>query len=221
MNILNLPQRAASSTVAIIGVTAVVLVFAAVLSMAKGFEKTMTTAGSSDSAIVLRAGSTAELTSGLSNEQATIVSQAPGVLADGDDPIASPELFVIVDVKKRATNNDANVPLRGVGDRAFDVRSSIELVEGRMFETGRNEMIVGRAVQQEFVGLDVGSAVSLGRVDWAVVGVFEANGSVSESEIWTDSRVLQDAYRRGTSYQSVRVRLEDGDSIAVLQQAAQ
>jgi putative ABC transport system permease protein len=219
LNILNLPQRAASSVVAIIGVTAVVLVFAAVLSMAKGFERTMNAAGSEESAIVLRAGSTAELTSGLSNEQATIISQAPGVLVDGDGPIASAELFVVVDVKKRSTGSDANVPLRGVANRAFDVRSGIELVEGRMFETGKNEMVVGRAVQQEFIGLEVGSAITLGRVDWAVVGVFDTGGSVSESEIWTDSRVLQDAYRRGTSYQSVRVRLETEGSIAELEQA--
>jgi putative ABC transport system permease protein len=219
LNILNLPQRAASSLVAVVGVTAVVLVFAAVLSMANGFERTMKAAGSDDSAIILRAGSTAELTSGLSNEQATIIAQAPGVLTAGNGPVASAELFVIVDVKKRSTGNDANVPLRGVAERAFDVRNGIELVDGRMFETGKNEMIVGRAVQQEFAGLELGSAVTLGRVDWAVVGVFDAGGSVSESEIWTDSRVLQDAYRRGTSYQSVRVRLEDKSSIDLLRQA--
>jgi len=212
LNILNLPRRIATSVVAIVGVMAVVLVFAAVMSMAKGFERTMVAAGSDDVAIVLRSGATAELTSGFSQDQTLIIAGMPGVLEDGDRPIASAELFVVVDVKKRATGKDANVPFRGVQPGAFDVREGLEIVEGRMFETGKNEMIVGRAAQQEFENLDVGSIVSLGRVDWQVVGAFDAGGTVSESEIWTDVRILQDAYRRGTSFQSVRVKLEGPDS---------
>ena len=219
LNILNLPKRVATSLVAVIGVAAVVLVFAAVLSMANGFERTMTAAGSDDVAIVLRSGSTAELNSGLSNEQVLLVASTPGVVKDGDRALASPELFVIVDIRKKATGSDANVPLRGVQATAFDVREGARIAEGRMFETGKNEMIVGRAAQQAFAGLEVGSTITLGRVDWAVVGVFEAGGSVSESEIWTDDRVLQDAYRRGNSYQSVRVRLEDKAKFADFEQA--
>jgi len=219
LNILNLPKRVATSIVAIVGVMAVVLVFAAVLSMAKGFERTMIAAGSDDTAIILRSGATAELNSGLGYEQTLIVANAPGVLKSGDTTVTSAELFVIVNIKKRATNKDANVPLRGVQASAFDVRQNIELAEGRMFETGRNEMIVGRAAQQEFLGLDIGSIVRLGRVEWTVVGIFEAGGSVSESEIWTDDKVLQNAYRRGNSYQSVRVRLDDKDKIEVFEKA--
>jgi putative ABC transport system permease protein len=219
LNILNLPRRAATSMVAIVGVMAVVLVFAAVMSMAKGFERTMVSAGSDDVAIVLRSGATAELTSGFSQEQTLIIAGMPGVLRDGDRPIASAELFVIVDVRKRATGKDANVPFRGVQPGAFDVRQGLEIVEGRIFETGKNEMIVGRAAQQEFLNLDVGSIVRLGRVDWQVVGAFDTGGTVSESEIWTDVRVLQDSYRRGTSFQSVRVRLEEPDRFATFADA--
>lgn len=219
LNILNLPRRVATSMVAIVGVMAVVLVFAAVMSMAKGFERTMVAAGSDDVAIVLRSGATAELTSGFSQEQTLIIAGMPGVLKDGDRPIASAELFVIVDVRKRATGKDANVPFRGVQPGAFDVRQGLKIVEGRIFETGKNEMIVGRAAQQEFLNLDVGSIVRLGRVDWQVVGAFDTGGTVSESEIWTDVRILQDSYRRGTSFQSVRVRLEDPDSFATFADA--
>jgi len=219
LNILNLPKRVASSVVAVVGVAGVVLVFAAVLSMAKGFERTMLAAGSDDTAIVLRSGSTAELNSGLSNDQALIVANAPGVLKEGDRAIASAELFVLVDIKKKGSDIEANVPLRGVQSNAFDVRRNVRLVDGRMFETGKNEMVVGRAAQQEFSGLDIGSTIRLGRVDWTVVGAFGAEGSASESEIWTDDRVLQDAYRRGNSYQSVRVRLEDESSFDTFRQA--
>lgn len=219
LNILNLPRRIATSVVAIVGVMAVVLVFAAVLSMAKGFEQTLISAGADDVAIVLRSGATGEMMSGLSNEQTQLISNMPGVLKNGERPVTSAELFVVVDVPKKKTGSDANVPLRGVQADAFDVRSNVEIVDGRMFEAGKNEMIVGRAAQHEFIGLETGSTIRFGRVDWQVVGAFSDAGSVSESEIWTDSRVLQDAYRRGSSYQSVRARLQSEASFAEFKEA--
>lgn len=219
LNLRNLPQRIGSSVVAVIGVAAVVLVFAAVLSMAKGFERTMISAGSDDTAIIMRDGATSELTSGLSNEQVLIIADAPGVLKDGDDSVMSAELYVVVDVKKRTSNTDANVPFRGIQAGAFDVRKDVELVDGRMFVEGRNEIIVGRSAQQEFIGLETGSTIRFGQSDWDIVGTFAAGGSVSESELWTDVRVLQGAYRRGNSFQSVRVKLQSEDSLDVLRKA--
>ena len=167
----------------------------------------------------LRSGATAELNSGFSYEQTQIIADAPGVRKDGNRPLASAELYVTVDMKKKSNGADAYIPLRGVQAAAFDVRDNVKLVEGRMFETGKNEMVVGRAAAQEFAGLELGDTVHLARVDWTVVGVFDAGGSVSESEIWTDDHVLQNVYRRGNSYQSVRVRLENPDSIETLKQA--
>jgi putative ABC transport system permease protein len=219
LNLCNLPRRLAVSLVAVIGVAAVVLVFAAVLSMATGFERTMKGAGSDDVAIVLRSGSTAELNSGLTNEQVLVVANAPGVLKVDGEPVTSAELYVVVDVKKRSNNADANVPLRGVEPSALEVRRGVEIVEGRMFEPGKNELIVGRAAQQEFEGLELGQSIRFGQSEWTVVGVFTAGGSVSESELWTDVRGLQNAYRRGNSYQSVRVRLDSPESLEALKAA--
>lgn len=219
LNLRNLPHRLGSSLVAIVGVAAVVLVFAAVLSMAKGFERTMVSAGADDTAIIMRSGSASEMNSGLSNEQVLLIENAPGVLKDGDEALLSAELYVIVDMTMRNTGTGANVPFRGVQPHAFDVRRDVELVDGRMFEQGKNELIVGRAAQQQFVGLDVGSAIQFGQNTWQVVGMFEAGGSVSESELWTDVRVLQNAYRRGNSFQSVRVRLQDEQSLETLDAA--
>ena len=218
LNLANLPQRLGSSVVAVVGVAAVVLVFAAVLSMAKGFERTMLSAGSDDTAIIMRSGSTSELNSGLSNDQTLIVANAPGVLKNGDATVMSAELYVVVDVKKRTTNSDANVPFRGIQASGFDVRNNVTLTEGRMFYPGMNEIVVGRAAQQEFLGLDLGSTIRFGQTEWQIVGTFDAGGSVSESELWTDVRVLQGAYRRGNSFQSVRVKLESEDSLETLTQ---
>jgi putative ABC transport system permease protein len=208
LNLRNLPKRLGSSVVAVVGVGAVVLVFAAVLSMAAGLEKTMMATGSDDTAVIMRSGSTSELNSGLSNEQTLIVANAPGVLKDGDSAIMSAELYVITDVKKRSSGTDANVPFRGVQQGAFAVRDNVKISEGRMFEPGKNEIVVGRAAQSEFVGLNVGETIRFGQTEWAIVGSFDAGGSVSESELWTDIRVLQSAYRRGNSFQSIRVKLE-------------
>ncbi len=208
-----MPQRLASSVVAVIGVGAVVGVFAGVLSMASGFEKTMLSAGSEGTAVVIRAGSSSELSSGLSNNQVQVIANAPGVLRDDDGPVMSAELYVLVDLAKKSNNSEGNVPLRGVQNGAFKVRDNISIADGRIFETGKNELIVGRAAQQTFVGLDVGSVIPFGLTEWTVVGVFDDNGSVSESELWTDVRVLQSIYRRGNSFQSVRVKLEAPDAI--------
>jgi putative ABC transport system permease protein len=208
LNIRTIRERMGSSLVALVGIAGVVVVFVAVLSIAEGFTAALRDAAAPDRVIVMRSGSDSEMTSGLSAEQTTIVSEAPGVQRTAAGPAASPELFVIVDVPKRATHTDANVPLRGVTPRAFDVKNEVRITQGRRFTPGTNEIIVGRAAHGQFAGLDVGTQVKWGQNRWTVVGIFEANGSVAESEIWCDARVLQPAYRRGNSFQSVYVRLE-------------
>ena len=213
LNLRNLPSRPGPSAVAILGVAAVVGVFAAVLSMAKGFERTMIAAGSEDVAIVFRAGSTTELNSGLSYEQTQIIAGAPGITEIDGAPAVSAELYVVVDLPLKATNTSANVPLRGIQPGGYLVRPQLEIVEGRSFEPGRNEIVVGRAAQRQFAGLDVGRTVRFGQTEWEVVGAFEDGGSVSESELWCDVRVLQPAWRRGNSFQSVRARLTSPDAI--------
>ncbi|MBT8103863.1 MAG: FtsX-like permease family protein [Gammaproteobacteria bacterium] len=218
LNLRNLPTRMGTSLVAIVGVAAVVIVFAGVLSMANGFEQTLLAAGADDSAIIMRSGATSELSSGIGAAQVDIISNAPGVLRDGDTPLVSAELYVVVDVRKKSTNEEANVPFRGVEVGAFNVRRNVEITEGRMFMPGTNEFVVGRAAQQEFIGLGLDETMRFGQSEWTVVGIFEAGGSVAESELWTDVRVLQSAYRRGNSFQSVRVRLESEDSLALLDQ---
>jgi len=220
LNIRTLPHRPGSSAVAVVGIAAVVTVFAGVLSMATGFEKTVAGSGSTDTAIVLREGVTTELTSGLDLEQTRIVADAPGVKRGADGrPVASAELFVVVDLKKRSTGATATAALRGIQPGGYAVRDGIQIVQGRAFEPGRNELLVGRAAQAQFEGLDVGSSVKFGQTEWQIVGVFEAGGSVFESELWSDVRVLQPAYRRGNRFQSIRVKLESPESLATLRAA--
>jgi putative ABC transport system permease protein len=207
MNLRNIPQRWGTSSVAIFGVACVVGVFIGVLSMATGFQRTMSNAGSPNTVILMRTGANSEMNSGLSNEQVQLISHLPGIVKNGDKPLASAELFVVVDIPKRSTNTSANVSLRGVMATAFDVRDNFKIVEGRNFEPGKNELIVGRAAQQQFSNLALGSTIKFGPSEWKIVGVFEAGRGLAESELWCDVKNLQTAYRRGNSYQTVRVKL--------------
>ena len=207
MNLRSVPQRLGTAAVAVVGIGGVVAVLVAALSMSEGFRAAMALSGRDDVGIVLRGGSADELSSGLSLEAVKYVMDAPSIPQGPDGPLASPELYVIVDVPMRSTGTQANVPFRGVGPNAFRIRGAFRMVEGRAFERGMNEVIVGRGAAAQFGGLEVGSTVSFGGLPWRVTGVFEDGGSVSESEIWTDASVLQGAYNRGTSYQSVRLRL--------------
>jgi len=219
VNARSMTQRVGSSAVAVIGIAGVVVVFVAVLSIAQGFRAAMTTAGDPSTVIVMRAGTDSEMSSILLRVPTQIVKDAPGVRRDADGPVASAELFVIVNHPKRSTGLDANVPLRGVEPGAFGVREKVRIIEGRRFEPGRNEIIVGRAAAGQFSGLEVGRAVRWGENTWQVVGIFEADGSLAESEIWTDARVLQGAYRRGDSYQSVYVKLASPDGLTAFKDA--
>ena len=212
LTLRTLPQRTGSSLVAVIGVTGVVLVFVAVLSIAEGFQAALTGAGSPDTAIIMRGGSDTELSSVLPLASTRIVKDASGVRRAAGGPVASAELFVVVDVLKRSTGTMANVPLRGVEPTAFDVRQEVRIVEGRAFRPGTNEIIVGRSTIAQFAGLDLGSMQRWGEGTWEVVGVFEAGGTIAESEIWCDARVLQPAYRRADSFQSVMAQLESAET---------
>ncbi len=219
MNLRNIPSRPGSSIVAMLGIAGVVAVLVAILSIGAGFEKTLAGTGSPDTAVVIRAGSSSELSSGIGSDDARIVSQAPGIATGETGVLASAELYVVVDVPKRSSGTDANVPLRGVQDTAFEVRRNLRIVEGRRFESGLREIIVGRGAAREFAGLDLGAEITWGSNQWTIVGIFEDNGSLAESEIWTDAPVLQDAYNRGSSFQTVRVRLESADAFSTFKDA--
>jgi putative ABC transport system permease protein len=205
--LMSIPQRRGAVAATVIGIAGVVAVFVGVLSMAAGFVHAMAASSSPDTAIVLRTGAENEMVSGFSREQSQIIGDSPNVARNAQGPISSAELLVIINLPKRSTGTDANVPLRGVEPSALQVRENFKIVQGRMFDWGKDEVLVGLGAAREFSGLEVGSAINVGRYQWPVVGVFADNGSVSESEIWADAKVLQAAYNRGDSFQSVRARL--------------
>ncbi len=207
MNIRNLPARLGSSSVVVVGIAGVVAVLVTLLAMAGGFAAALERGGDPERALVLRGGATSEMTGTLGPEAVRILSTMPEVDA------YSPELYVVADVPKHSTGQPANLVIRGVGQGAFQIRPQVRIVEGRSFAPGKRELIVGRNAASEFVGLTLGGKVALRESEWTVVGLFAANGSAYESELWADLPVTQSTYRRGATVQSVRVRLTSPDAL--------
>lgn len=207
LNLGNIRERLASSIVALVGIAGVVMVLIGVLAIGEGFRAVLDRAGSPDVAIVLRGGATDEMGSNLSQEQTRLIADAKDTARDADGAIASPELYVVVDVPMRSTGTAANVPLRGASPQASKLRQGFRIVEGRNFTPGTFEVIVGRGTAKQFAGLQVGNRLRWGTTEWKVTGIFADRGSVAESEIWTDATMLQGAYNRGSTYQSMRVKL--------------
>jgi putative ABC transport system permease protein len=217
MNLRNLPARTGASLVAVVGIGGVVAVLVSLLSMGEGFRAALELSGRDDVALVLRGGSADELSSAFTRDQVSVIAAAPGIVTDERGAVASPEFFTIVDLPMRSTGTAANVPFRGVTARAPQVREGFRIIAGRMFEPGKDEVIVGRGAFAQFGNVDLGRDVTWGSHVWRVVGVFEAGGSVSESEVWTDLTVLQGVYRRGNSVQVVRAQLESPEALGTLE----
>jgi putative ABC transport system permease protein len=208
LNLRTLPQRLASSAVAVVGIAGVVVVLVSVLSIAAGFTAALRDSGSPSRALVMRSGADSEMTSGLTGPEVDVIRQAPGIRVDDRTPLASAELYVIIDLPKTSTGTPANVPMRGIEPQALRVRDEVSLIEGRVLEFGTNEVIVGRGASGQFQGLTLGRTIVSGQNTWQVVGIFAAGGGVAETEIWCDARVLQGVYRRGNTFQTVRARLD-------------
>ena len=212
MNLRNIPSRWSTSLVVVVGIGGVVAVLVAMLAMATGLERVFSKATSPDRAIAVRTGSDSEMSSNLSMDTARIIATLDGVA------FATPELYVVADVPKKNTGTPANMVVRGVEPGSFDIRPEFEIAYGRMFESGRNEVIVGIKALAEFAGLDIGSRLSVRDTSWEVVGIFETDGSVDESEVWADMTVVQAAFRRGQSITAVRVLLDSINSYSSVQQ---
>jgi putative ABC transport system permease protein len=205
-----IPQRLGTSLVIVVGITGVVGVLVSVLAMSEGFRHTLASTGRHDRVIMLRAGSEAELASGLDRDQVTLVASLPGIARDRRGyPLVSAELMVMVDLPRQGQTDPNNVPFRGVQPAAFAIREEIKLVSGRRFERGVREVIVGKKASQQFAGLSVGAKIDFRDSDWTVVGIFETGGDVHESEIWADAETTMSAFRR-TNFQSVTATLANG-----------
>ena len=221
INVKSIPQRFWTSLSTVVAVALVVVVLLSFLAMANGFQRTLRSAGAENIAIILRGGSQSEINSVITREQIRLIEDGPGVAraADGK-PLVSAELYIVVDGIKRSSQTKANLPLRGIGEESGAIRKDIKLVAGRMFNPGANEIVVGKSLLSQFQGFDLGQRVKFLTTQWTVVGVFAADGSVFESEIWGDLPVVQSLFNRNNVFQTIRTRIESPAAFAELKRYA-
>jgi putative ABC transport system permease protein len=212
-NIRSVKARWTSSIVAVLGIAGTVGVFVAMLSLARGFRATLVSSGSPDNAIVMRAGATSEMMSGIKLEDIKILQDAPGVAHASEAPLVTSEVVVVAPFPLKSTGTDANVQVRGVSANVLTIRRNVKITQGRMFQPGLAELIVGKNANSSYSGLTLGNTVDFGGGHWQVVGIFDAGGSSFDSEVWCDARVLDDVYKRPTNiFQSATVHLTSPDS---------
>jgi putative ABC transport system permease protein len=215
-NVRSVKARWTSTIVAVAGIAGTVGVFIAMLSLARGFKATLVSSGSADNALITRAGATSEMTSGVPIDSVKIIQDAPGIARGAGGPLLTSEAVLMAPIPLISTGTDANVELRGVSPNVLEIRRNIKIAEGRMFQPGLSELIVGKNARSTYSGLTLGSTIALGSRSWQVVGVFDAGGSAFDSEVWGDAHLLNAAYKRpDTLSQSVTVHLT---SPAALQQ---
>ena len=208
-NFRSIRARWTSTIVAILGIAGTVGVFVAMLSLAHGFRATLVSSGSPDDALVMRAGSTTEMMGGITLDSVKLVQDKPGVARDAaGQPLVTQEVVGVIPIPLISTGTDANVEVRGVSPNVLEIRKFVKVVEGRMFHSGLDELVVGRNASKTYEGLTVGNTVDFGGGHWKVVGVFDAGGSSFDSEVWCDSRILNEVLKRPENiFQSATVHL--------------
>lgn len=219
-NLRSLPGRWPSSLGVVITVAAVVGVLVALLAMAEGFRQTFADAGRSDRIIVLRNNEDNGMASAITREQLPLVLDLPGFAHDdGGRALLVEQKFMTSELYERSTGSAVGVVLRGVGTQAWRVWPEIRIVQGRPFTRGRREAIIGRSAQLQFTGTEIGAEVELANGPWTIVGVFEAPGTLFESELWGDVEMVFPGYSLTGEYSSVVGVLAPDASLQVVERA--
>lgn len=220
-NIGNLMSRKGSSAMTVLGIGVVIAVMVAMMALYNGVQQALVSSGSKENLIILREGAQAESTSWVTRDKVRILRDLPGIAKASDgQPLVSPELVIIFKLPRRDNPTGSNVNVRGVTPKALELRPFMKLVEGRMFRSGVNEVIVSQRMRERFVDLDIGDTFRFGTQTWSVVGVFDAKGTSFDSEIWADVETLGLAQKR-PEYSSVLTRPESAGAFKTIADAIQ
>jgi len=207
-NFRSIKERWTSTIVAVLGIAGTVGVFVAMLSLARGFKATLVASGSPGNALIMRAGSSSEMMGGITLDSVRVAQDAPGVARDANGPLVTQEVVGVVPFPLVSTGTDANVQIRGVSPNVLTIRNFAKIVQGRMFQPGLAELVVGKNASRTYSGLTVGSTVNFGGGRWKVVGVFDAGGSSFDSEVWCDAHILSQVLKRPNNiFQSATIHL--------------
>jgi len=210
-NVRSVSQRPVSTLLTALGIGLVVAVFVAMLALANGFVAALVKTGSPDNVLLLRRGADSELSSSIPRDAISIIASSPHIATGADGkPLFSPETYIVINIPRLGGGefDVANVVARGVSDKAFEVRRSIKIIEGRRFASGQSELCVGSKLKGRFNNVNVGDVLRFSNRSWNVVCRFSADGSSFESEIWGENEQFQSVFRGG-AFQDVAFRLKD------------
>lgn len=208
-NFRSIRERWPSTIVAILGIAGTVGVFVAMLSLARGFRATMVASGSSGNALVMRAGSSSEMMGGITLDSIKVLQDKPGVARDSAGAaLLTQDVVGVVALPLVSTGTDANVQVRGVSPNVLQIRTFVKIAEGRMFQPGLAELVVGENASKTYAGLKMGNTISFAGGRWQIVGIFDAGGSAFDSEVWCDSKTLNQVLQRPPNiFQSATIHL--------------
>lgn len=214
----NLWTRKLTTVLTAGGMGLVVFVFAAVLMMDAGLKKTLVSTGSADNVVFIRKGAETEIQSGIQRDQASLIETLPEIARGPDGkPLASKETLVLNSLVKRGSNKRSNVVVRGLPEMGLRLRPQVRIIDGRMFQPGSSEIVVGKSIHEQFELAQIGQTLRFAQRDWLVVGVFDAGRTAFDSEIWGDAEQMMQAFRR-TAYSSVIAKLSDSNRFDALLQ---
>ncbi len=217
----NMAARRLTTVLTAGGMALVVYVFATVLMLAAGLEKTLVATGQDDNVVMIRKSAQTEVQSGVDRLSAGIIESLPDIATGADGrKLISKEPVVLINLPKRDSGKPSNVVIRGVTPVGLVLRPQVGIVEGRMFRPGTSEIIAGRAIANGFQHAGLGETLRFAQRDWTVVGVFDAGRTGFDSEVWGDAEQLLQSFRR-TSYSSLIFRLIDSDRFDAVQKAVE
>lgn len=215
-SIRNLLTRRLTTFLTASGMALVVFVFASILMLSAGLEKTLVETGSDDNVIITRKAANSEVQSGIERSQAAIVESLRNIATDENgDPLLVKELVVLISLPKRGSTKPANVVIRGITPASLKLRPQARLVEGRMPRPGSQEIVAGSSIARRFKGGGIGETLRFGMRDWTVVGIFDAGATGFSSEIWGDATQLMQAFRRPV-YSSITFRMSDSSGFSTI-----
>ena len=221
-NFRSIRARWTSTIVAILGIAGTVGVFVAMLSLARGFKATLVASGSPGNALVMRAGSSSEMMGGITLASIKVLQDKPGIARnESGAPLLTQDVVGVIPVPLISTGTDANVQVRGVSPNVLQIRTFVKIVEGRMFQPGLTELVVGKNASKSYKGLTLGNKVDFAGGHWTVVGIFDAGGSAFDSEVWCDSQIFNQVLQRPTNiFQSATIHLQSPASFQEFKDAA-
>ncbi len=214
-------NRKLTTAITLAGISLVVFVFAAVLMMAYGIQKTMKSTGEPDNVMIFRKSSTAEISSIIGPNTQNIIRTLPHIAKESDGTqIISYEPVVVINLDKVGNSGGvSNITVRGVSPTIEKLRQHIKIIKGRMFNWGMRELIVGQAIAKGFKGAQIGSYIKFAGDNWKIVGEFSTDGSGFDSELWGDSHQLLSAFNRGSTVSTVTLKLDDASNFPAFKKA--